>query len=307
MLLISIFCFILLFLYGIDLLTNYLESRFNSKSTYILNKFTSNIFMSFLVGIIITFFTQSSSAVTAIVISLLNANKLKLKNAISIMIGSNIGTTFTSLITGLNIDKYCFVFLAFGLILHFINKTKNISKLFVGLGFIFLSLFLLKLDLAKVLDSINYLAYFKKSNNSILLSTWNGILISGIIQSSSATIGLAQIAASNKLISLLSGICIVLGANIGTTFTGLIASIKSNDLSKALAVSHFLLNLFGVILVLPFVNLFSFNIYMQESVFLSFIHILFNLFSAILGIIFINPLMKVSLFLTKKKNLIDNY
>lgn len=307
MLLLSIICFILLFLFGIDLLSNFLNNKFNKKTIYILNKFTSNILVSCFVGILLTLLTQSSSVITALVIALLNAKKLDLKNAISIMIGSNIGTTFTSLITSLDVDKYYFLILILGLVLHFIKKTNNISKLFLGLGFIFMSLYLIKSDLIIVMNKLNYLSYFKKSNNSVLLSTWNGILISGIIQSSSATIGLAQVAVTNKLISLLSGICMVLGANIGTTFTGLIASLKSNHLAKALAVSHLILNLFGVIIVLPFVRLFSNNICINNSLYLSLVHILFNIASSFFGLFLINPLQRISLFLTKKKNLIGVY
>ena len=129
--------------------------------------------------------------------------------------------------------------------IYFIKKTHSFSYIFLGVGFIFFSLYCLKLELNESFKHLNYLKYFQLSNPSIILSTLNGILISGIIQSSSATIGLAQIATQNNNISLLSGICIVLGANIGTTFTGLIASIRSSNNSKILAVSNLILNLLG--------------------------------------------------------------
>lgn len=298
----SFVCFVCLFLYGIEILSNYLEQRFNSQSLSILNN-SSNIYISFLIGIIITFITQSSSAVTAIIIAFLNADKIKLKNAISIMMGSNIGTTFSSVFTCFNIDQYSYIILSLGLIMYFFKKTKNFSKLLLGIGFIFFSLFYLKNELTLVFSKLNYLNYFKYSNNSILLSTWNGILISGIIQSSSATISLTQIAVQDKLISLLSGICIVLGANIGTTFTGLIASIKSNKNAKTLAIANLLLNLFGVLLILPFVSLLSKTSYSNLSLYLSFIHILFNVGSCVGGLLLINPIINLS-FKCIKKDLI---
>ena len=170
---------------------------------------------------------------------------MKFKNAFAIMLGSNIGTTFSSIFTSFNIDQYYYIILSLGLIMYFIKKTKTYSQLFLGLGFIFLSLFYLKSYLSSLFSNITYLSYFNKVNNSVLLSTLAGVFVSGIIQSSSATISLAQIATQNNYISVLSGICIILGANIGTTFTGLIAAIKSNKYAKLLAWSNFVLNIFG--------------------------------------------------------------
>lgn len=300
MVIFSFVCFLLLLLYGIELLSSSLENKLNGRFLKIIHKFTSNIYISFVTGVILTFCTQSSSCITAIVIAFLNSNKLNLKNAISIILGANIGTSFTSIITSLNFDSSSFIILSCGLILYFFKKTKHFSTFFIGLGFIFISIYYLKQDLVTILNKINYSSYFVKSNNSILLSTWNGILISGIIQSSSATIGLAQIAANNRLISLMSAICIVLGANIGTTFTGLVASINSSKDSKALSISHLLLNLIGTILALPFVRWFSTFTVKNIPLYLSFVHILFNVVSSILGIIFISPLMRLSFLFIKK-------
>ena len=210
---ISIVFYICLFLYGIDILTKFLEQTYSSKMLSYLNK-CSNIYISFLIGIIITFITQSSSAITAIVIAFLNSKRLELKSAIAITMGSNIGTTFTSLFTSISLDSYGVLVLIIGLVFYFIKKTHSFSYIFLGVGFIFFSLYCLKLELNESFKHLNYLKYFQLSNSSIILSTLNGILISGIIQSSSATISLAQIATQNNNISLLSGICIVLGANI---------------------------------------------------------------------------------------------
>ncbi len=301
MLVFSILCFILLFIYGINTLTSFLENNFSNNTKRFIDK-TDNIYISFLIGVLITFFTQSSSTITAIMIAFLNAKKINLNKAMAVMLGSNIGTTFTSVLTSFNIDQYCYIFLTIGLFLSFCKKTKSFSKLFLGFGFIFFSLFSLKNELYNLFKQLDYIYYFQKANNSILLSTWNGVLISGIIQSSSVTIGLAQVCAQNNLISLLSGICIVLGANIGTTFTGLIASINSSNDSKVLSVAHFFINLFGVILVLPFINILL-NVKVKNiPLYLSFVHIIFNIVSCILALFFINPIITFSKLFIKKES-----
>ena len=300
MLVFSILCFILLFMYGINTLTIFLENNFTNNTTRFIDK-TDNIYTAFLIGVLITFLTQSSSTITAIMIAFLNAKKIKLNKAMAVMLGSNIGTTFTSLLTSFNIDQYCYIILTIGLFLSFCKKTKGFSKLFLGLGFIFFSLFSLKNELYALFEQLDYIYYFQKANNSILLSTWNGVLISGIIQSSSVTIGLAQVSAQNNLISLLSGICIVLGANIGTTFTGLIASINSSNDSKVLSVAHLFINLFGVILVLPFINILL-NVKVKNiPLYLSFVHIVFNIINCLLAMFFINPIITFSKFFIKKE------
>ena len=302
MIIFSIVCFILLFIYGINCLTTFLENNFSNNTHRYISK-ANNIYVSFLIGIVITFLTQSSSTITAIMIAFLNAKKIKLKNAMAVMLGANIGTTFTSIITSFNIDRYCYIILSVGLFLSFFNKTKRFSNLFIGLGLIFFSLFCLKTELYSLFNQLNYIYFFKKANNNILLSTWNGILISGIIQSSSVTIALAQVCANDNLISLMSGICIVLGANIGTTFTGLFASIKASDESKILSIGHLFINLFGVLLILPFINILLKIKHENIPLYLSFIHIIFNIVSCTIGLFFINPIIKLSkLFIKKEPN-----
>ncbi len=283
-------CFIGLFLYGIELMSFFLTNFFSNKTLYFFES-SENIYISFLIGILFTFITQSSSVVTAIIIAFLNANKMKFKNAFAIMLGSNIGTTFSSIFTSFNIDQYYYIILSLGLIMYFIKKTKTYSQLFLGLGFIFLSLFYLKSYLSSFFSNITYLSYFNKVNNSVLLSTLAGVFVSGIIQSSSATISLAQIATQNNYISVLSGICIILGANIGTTFTGLIAAIKSNKYAKLLAWSNFVLNVVGVLVILPFVRFFSQTSFKNLSLYLSYIHILFNVISCFVGLLLISPII----------------
>ena len=234
-------------------------------------------------------------------IAFLNARKIKLYNATAVMLGANIGTTFTSVLTSINIDQYSYIILSCGLLLSFFHKTKQTAKLFLGIGFIFFSLYCLKHQLYNVFDNINYLAYFQKANNNIVLSTWNGILISGIIQSSSATIALAQICTTEKLISVLSGVCIVLGANIGTTFTGLIVSFKASVEAKVLSVTNLLINLIGVLIMLPFIKSILKINYTNTSLFLSFVHIIFNIVTCTIGLFFINIITRLSYKLIKKE------
>lgn len=302
---ISIFCFILLFIYGINVLTSFLESYFLNKSKLHYSKL-SNIYVSFIFGTLITFLTQSSSAITAIMIAFLNAKQIKLKNAIAVMLGANIGTTFTSLITSFSLDQYSYIILGVGLFLSLLKKTNNISKFFIGLGFIFYSLFCLKNTLAVVFDNIEYIYFLKYANNSVILSTWNGILLSGLLQSSSVTIAITQLCATNGSISVLSGICVILGSNIGTTFTGLICSLKSSYESKLLAISHLIINVLGVFVILPFVKYFIRIKYNNISLFLSLIHIFFNIISCSASLFFINQIIKLSKLLVKKEPNLKN-
>ena len=305
MIIISIFCFVFLFIYGINLLTSYLESRVLIKSSLNIKKI-NNIFVCFLFGIFVTFITQSSSAITAIIIAFLNAKQVTLKNAIAVLLGANIGTTFTSVLTSFDVDQYSYLVLCGGLFLSFFNKTKPISKLFIGLGFIFYSLFCLKNITTSFFEDFEYIYFLKKANNNILLSTWHGILLSGILQSSSVSIALAQICASNGTISLSAGICMVLGSNIGTTFTGLICSFKSSYESKILAVAHLLFNLFGVLFTLPFVQKISAIKTNNISLYLSIFHVLFNVVSCVVSLCFINSIIKLSKLIIKKEPNLSN-
>lgn len=250
-----------IFLYGMKLMSSALQKLAGDKLRNILSKMTSNSFSGIVVGVLITTLIQSSSATTVMVVSFVNAGLLSLANAISVIMGANIGTTVTAWIVSLlgfsfDISQAVLPIITFATILAFIKKTKNIGEFMFGFAFLFLGLSLLtkqvpdftKPEYAGFLESIASL-----SNNgywSILLFVIIGTVLTCIVQASSATMAVTLVMCSKGLINFDIAMALVLGENIGTTITANIAAIVANKAAKRAARAHFIFNIIGVIWIL---------------------------------------------------------
>lgn len=288
---------ILLILFSINVLSHHLEQNLSIRY---MNRFSNNIYTMFLLGIIVTFLTQSSTAITALTICLLKSNKINLKSAVSIVLGSNIGTSFTPLITGISFINF-YLFFIIGFIIYMFKKHKSIGLLFIYISFLFLGLSTLKDSLITVKENINLSNYFIHYNKYTLYSYFGGILFSFLLQSSNIVIVIVQQLGSLHILSLLSSFCIVLGANVGTTISGLILSLTSNRETRILALSNLLVNLVGSLIAMPILNVLNIYIINSIELTLSIFQITFNIVSSVLGLIFMNHLIVFASMFVKKK------
>lgn len=288
-----ILTYLLLLIYCINQISHTIEQENKQRIFKLLNNFTKTTISSFLTGIIICLITQSSSIVTILTISFVSAKILKLDKGLAIIIGSNIGTTLISLIITLDVGKLYFFFILIGVILYFLKKDF-LSHLLIHLGLAFLCLSLLEKELLNLFndDFVNNLIL--KSSNPIT-GVISGTIISFLIQSSAATIALTQKLYMNNLLTPILGISLMMGANIGTTISGLLFSISSSTDAKRLALSSMLFNILGVVLFIPLLYIYKERINdLNDTYLISLSHIYFNIITGIIGILFIKPLCFIS-------------
>ena len=225
----------------------------------ILKKSTSNLPKAILSGFLATSVVQSSSLLTIIVISFLSAELITLSGAIGVMFGSNIGTTTTAWIVssfGVKIDiaKYALPMISFGVIFSF-NKAKEykgFGNILLGLGFVFLGIAYMKGGFESLKDAIDLASLAIDGYLGILVYIAVGALATIIIQSSSATMALIITALAVGQIEYYNALSLAIGANIGTTVTAIIGSIKSNNNAKRLAVAHFIFNIVTAVVAIVF-------------------------------------------------------
>lgn len=264
---IGLFGGLALFLYGMDLLGNSLEQISGGKLEKVLEKMTSNIFKGVLVGLVVTAAIQSSSATTVIVVGLVNAGILKLHSAIGIIMGANIGTTVTGQIlrlaeldtTGsagfalkfLKPENLASVVMVIGILLIMATKKKNlktIGQILMGFGILFNGMFLMT-DSVKPLSELPIFAQIFSTLQNPVLGILAGAIITAIIQSSSASVGILQALAATGVIRCSSAFPIIMGQNIGTCVTSLLSSIGASVNAKRAAMVHLYFNIIGTIAV----------------------------------------------------------
>lgn len=253
-----------IFLFGIHLMSDSLKSLASSKLKIIIEKTTNTPIKGIITGMILTAFLQSSSGVTVIVIGLISANLMKLPQAVALIMGANIGTTITSIMIGFNIGTYALPIIAIGAIICFFVKNKRvylIGAAILGFGMLFFGLDLMGATLKEVAKEPFFTNLMTTLSKSPTLGVLTGIVVTSIIQSSSASIGILQQIYQNGDITLLASIAVLLGCNIGTTITAIITALGANRNAKRAALAHFLFNIFGAIIFLallrPFTNLVS--------------------------------------------------
>ena len=237
-------------MFGIKLLSKTLTSVYSNKIKDILSKYINSDFTALLLGIILTALCQSSNAITIITLSLINANYLSFSKGLIIIIGSNIGTTITAFLISFDFDLLIPIFLFIGFILYMKESKKNVGLIFISLGITFYSLNIMSINFSKLI-SVEYIyTFINRLNNSSFFSFIFGVFLSSLIQSSSASIGIIQKLSNDGLILLSSSISFMLGANIGTTLTGLISSFASDTKTKKVASINVVFNLITSILFL---------------------------------------------------------
>lgn len=244
-----------LFLYGMKLMSDGLENVAGEKLKGILEKITSNKVMGVLVGTIVTAIIQSSSATTVMVVSFVNAGLMSLVQATGVILGSNIGTTITAQMVSFKLEVVAPIFVGIGAIFMLCAKKKRMKDLaYISLGFgiLFMGMGLM----SSSMEPISELPFFRRfiilvGNNS-LFGVLVGIIMTAIIQSSSATTGILVALAVAGTIDMKIAFPILLGCNIGTCVTAILASLTANRTAKKAALLHLFFKIFGTILFLPF-------------------------------------------------------
>ncbi|MBN2540126.1 MAG: Na/Pi cotransporter family protein [Bacilli bacterium] len=240
-----------IFLYGINLMSESLKKIAGSKLKMILEKTTNTPLKGIFVGIFITAIIQSSSATSALVVGLVRAGLMTLPQAVGVIFGANIGTTFTSVLISLHIGDYALPIMFVGAVLIFFiqnKKVKNYGRALMGFGMLFFGLEKMG-DALKVLSTLpGYISLLQSVAAHPILGVLTGAATTSVIQSSSATIGILQTLYNNGGVPLIGAIAIVLGDNIGTTVTSVMASIGGSSQAKRAALIHVMFNTIGTVI-----------------------------------------------------------
>ncbi len=252
-----------LFLFGMNLMGDSLEKAAGMKMQKIIESLTGNLLKGVLVGALVTAVIQSSSATTVIVVGFVSAGIMTLKQAAGVIMGANIGTTVTAHILRLNDvssdnfflsffkpDNLMFVLIIAGMLLIYMAKSqskKDSGGIFIGLSLIFAGMGFMS-DGLKGIDKTIFQSLFAFCANMPLLGILIGTVVTAIIQSSSASVGILQAVASTGAITLGGAIPIILGQNIGTCVTAILSSMGATKTAKKASVLHLTFNLLGTIL-----------------------------------------------------------
>lgn len=295
-----------LFLFSIKYMGEGLQKAADYRLRQLLNRFTSNPLMGVVVGFVITVLIHSSSATTVLVVGLVSAGFMSLKQAIGVIMGANIGTTLTSFIIGINVDVYFYPMVAVGAFLIFFfhkGRVQHIGQIIFGFGGLFLALELM----SEGMRPLRYLSYFTdlmaQMSENPLLAVLVGTIFTMFVQSSSATVGVLQGMYSEGLVPLTAAIPVMFGENIGTTITAVLASIGASVTARRAAVSHVLINVVGTLIFIVFLEPYilfiewltiAFNL--EPKMQIAFAHGSFNVFSAVLFL----PLVSVIIFSATK-------
>ena len=246
-----------LFIFGINMMSEQLKAAAGSKLKLIIERTTNTPLKGILVGIFLTILIQSSSGTTALMIGLLRAGLMTLPQSVGIIMGANIGTTVTAFIIGLPIADYGLAFIFVGFIMSFMKNRKvhHFGGVLIGLGMLFVGLKTMSSGLKPLAQTQTATDMFNVFSNNWLLGTIFGTVFTGIVQSSSAAIGILERlynlnAEGIASISLNGAIPIILGANIGTTITAFLASIGGNIESKRASFIHILFNVVSAVVFL---------------------------------------------------------
>ncbi len=294
-----------IFLYGINMMSNALKKLAGAKLKMILEKTTNTPLKGILVGIFITAIIQSSSATSALVVGLVRAGLMTLPQAVGVIFGANIGTTFTSVLISLNLDEYAMPIMFIGSFLIFFFRRKKVNQAgqaLLGFGMLFFGLE----TMGSALKTLTVLPGFKNMIASVtdtpILGVFVGVLTTAIIQSSSATIGILQQLFSTGTVPIIGAIAIVLGDNIGTTLTSVLASIGGSKQAKRTALVHVTFNMIGTVIFFILLRPYSMFIdwmasrlvgagYETSKFTISLAHVTFNLVNVFIMYWFIKQLI----------------
>lgn len=277
-----------LFLYGIGIMSEKTEAAFGDSLKRILSKAASGRLSSVITGTAVTALVQSSTAVTVMLVSLIESGVVNLFQCVGIIMGANIGTTVTSLLIAFDFSSLAPFFILVGALLKLFSKGYRLScggEVILGFGMLFLGLGTMSEAFSSMKDNPVLLNIIVSSSGRIggILS---GILMTVIIQSSSATVGILQGLAAQGLVSLDDAVYIILGQNIGTVLTVIIASVGRSRVAKQIGTIHLVFNVIGCLFFIPLCSLLPVGEWLggigNPSLAVSAFHIVFNVINTVI-------------------------
>lgn len=281
-----------LFLFGIKLMSETLQDLSGEKLRRLFSTVTKTPVRGIGVGIVVTTLLQSSSACTVMTVSFVHAGLMSLYQAFGVIMGANIGTTVTAQLIAFKFSDFALPFVGVGVLLSMFGRTKRqkiVGNGLVGFGLLFLGMKTMEGSMAFLRDRKDIFVAF---SNHPLLGVLAGTGMTLLVQSSAATVGLVIAMASQGLLGLDAGIPIILGDNIGTTITAVLASIGANRGAKQAAACHVLFNLFGVVIFMAAFPLFKGVVEVTSSSIprqLANSHTLFNVANTLIFLPFSRP------------------
>ncbi len=311
-----------IFIFGMSLMSEGLQQLAGDKLKGLLQMFTSNHFKAMMAGLVVTSLIQSSGACTVMVVGFVNAALLNLEQAIGIIFGASIGTTITAQMVSFRLDNLALPAIAVGVVCMLLAKksrSKGIASTILGFGLLFYGMMTMSAELKTISQFPTFMSYFQMfdctpKGDSSMMPFWNvmgtiivGFIMTVVVQSSSATVGLAIAMADSGLLNFYTSIPFIFGCNIGSTVTGLFAVLNTSRASKQAAVAATLHKVLGVLIMMPFIyiNIHGRPAFLQLAdvltpgdVFafvpenigrhLANAHTLFNIFNVVLFLPFIN-------------------
>ena len=247
-----------IFLLGMNYMSAGIQAVAGSKLRQLISAVTNNRLMAVGVGFSVTALIQSSSATSVMVVGFVNSGVMTLVQAIGVILGADIGTTVTGWILVLNIGEFGLPIIGvFGIIYLFSRKdnTRYLAMMLMGIGMVFFGLELMKLGFKPLKDVeafLNlFLVYKPDTFSGLIACAMTGALITGIVQSSSASVGIVMGMASTGIMTFDTSVALVMGMNVGTTVTALLASLGASANAKRAAYAHTLIKVIGLVWVLP--------------------------------------------------------
>ena len=246
-----------LFLYGMKLMSDGLQKVAGAKLRMILEKLTTNRFMGVIVGFVFTAIVQSSSATTVLVVSFVDTGLMNLAQSVGVIMGANVGTTMTGQLIAFKLTAIAPVILMAGVImLMFFSKPmiQKSGEVLLGFGMLFFGLSTMSTSMEGMNETVRQLL---TSLDNVYYAVLIGFLVTAVLQSSSVTTGIVMLLASQNLVTLQMSFYLILGCNIGSCVSALIACLPGNKNAKRAAMVHFLFNIFGSAIVLLALGLFE--------------------------------------------------
>ncbi|MCW5908073.1 MAG: Na/Pi cotransporter family protein [Chitinophagales bacterium] len=266
-----------------------------------LSRITANRMFGFLLGALLTALIQSSSAVTSITVGLVDSGIISFFNSLSVLVGANLGTTFTAWLVAFKLDNLGSILLVIAMVVSFIpGKIHLIGKSFFYLGLLLFSLQQINIVLKPLSGDADVIKWMAQAD-FIPVGVLAGTIVTAVLQSSSVTTGLSIVLVSQGVLSVQGAIAVVVGCNLGTTTTAIIASLSLSKTAKSVAVANVLLNLAGLLVFLPFIKpltTFIQGLESETTYQVATAHLVFNLIVAAIALPLLTPFSKLVLRVT---------
>lgn len=310
------------FLFGMNVMSGSLEKMAGGKLELLLKKMTANPIISLVMGAVITIAIQSSSATTVMMVGLVNSGIMDFAQTLHIIFGANIGTTLTSWILSLSgiesdavwmqmlkPENFAPLFAMVGIVMTMVcksDKKRSIGTVLVGFAVLIFGMNLMGEAVSPLADSPAFAQLMTKFNQP-LIGLVVGTVVTGIIQSSAASVGMLQALSLTGSISYAMAIPIIMGQNIGTCVTAMISSIGTNTQAKRVAVMHISVNVLGTLIWLPLLTLtnaifhFAFMDWAVSPVTIAMLHSVFNILTTLVLMPFSRYLLKMAVWVVKEK------